>query len=579
MSEKISNCVPIRLPPLTVGFQKALNEEEKNLLIALGAGIIPSKKDEDLAYTFGGHAVTEDLLNKIYRHAKKAKMTNMHPFASTNLAGYQGLFKAMGIITWFLKTHTYPAFSGPIDENEEGGGAFDIIEGLVSGKRKGVFGDRAGAKKGKGDEEVEDDVEMDDVEEDVSGLEDLRFGTGEESIPKAKPSTTPDIIFGTYNDMPTLPGLVFPFFDDMLETDTNFVASVVRTYFLECLGDTRDGILAGYRAFKGSMGSVAPTLTGKVLQHIFGGIKLAIESQARLFLLYDQKRYLGFTIHGWYFTISIDGYKHRPLVHKELLGKVRLIDEHAVAVAEILAKLMKMKLDTGKKPTKKYLQDAKVDVVSNPRKLADLIREFDLSDQDDVVEIEKLANRLSFPQRYLEFSVENVLRAVDLLVAGSFPPVDLPMYVRGGTLTTLNPVLSVFAMFGNEAFSFRTAGGKPTRIPKDNAEDTLFKPYRGKAGKEVRPNPSLIISKKSLGLCCEDWIAFLADKSFLVKITRDSAFRCVVFGGPKAKSLWDGLIQRIGPLSAPTDVNLQADAIDLGDDVIDEPADDFEDFL
>jgi len=569
----------MKFPPVTIGFSMELSTPEVEKLKSMGGAVIVAGKAVDNTYTFPGSAVTKVFLDHILKHPKKSKATNATTAGSTNIAGLQAMFKTMGIITWFLKTQSYPAYSGPMLDDSTGGGAYDVIDELVSGKRKGTFSERI-SKKARNEGEAEDvTMEEDVIDPDIAGMEELYFGTDTSKMPKAKPSTPPEIIFGTPTQVPTLPGLCFPYFPELLAGDGNFVSGVIRQYFLECLGDTREAISGGYQALKGGLGTFFSTAPGLVLQHIFIGVKLAIEAQARLFLMYGASGYVGFSLHGWYFSVSIDGYKHRPLPYDELVVKIRSIDEHAVAIGNICMKLMKAKRnDTGKLPGKASVQAKMPLIRDSPRVLADYLKEFRLGD-DDKEEIEKISNLLSFPQRFWTFSSENILKAVDLLLANSYPPSTEPLFLRGGILTSDSVPLSVFALFGDQAFSFRTAGGKLTKIPKDKASDTLFKPYKGKNDRTVNPNPTIILQKKTLNLCVEDWNAFMGDHNYYHKVTRDSAFRAVAIGGPKGKEFWYGLIERIGPLTIEAARDIVADTVELGDEVVDDVVDSIADFL
>lgn len=578
--EKVENCISLPYPPLAIMFANKLTGDEVTAITSLGASIVPGRSDGDTMYSFGSDSINKALLTYLLKHKKKSKLTNPHPMGATNLAGLQALHKAMAIITWFLKTQYYPAFHGPVADAEEGLSTFDTLEGFITSKRKGTFALRYGKRlrlEGEDETMAEEDETMGGVGDD-QGLEAIEVGSGSSSVPKAKPSPIPAQIVGDPTSIPTLPGLCFPYFPNMIEPDTNFVASIVAHWFLECLGDTREEIISGHKALKGGIGSFARTASGMILQHIFAGIKLAIEAQARLYLLVSDGRYTGFTLHGWYFTVVIDGYKHRPVVFEELLKKVQLIDEHAVAVARIMERLSRLRLkDSNKKPTKAWLQGERAKL-SNARGIADLVRKFDL-EEDDGTEIEKLSNKLAFPQRFWDLSVENILKAIDLLVSKSFPPPDAPMFTRGGVVTTSSPLLSTFACFGESAFSFRVAGGVQTKIPVDRASDTLFKQYRGKNDKVVIPSPVIIVGRKSLGLCVEDWVHFESDHLFLMKKSRDSPFRNVTFGGPKAKELWFGLIDRVGAIEIDSGKAVHADEVELGEDVVDDHAESFLDFL
>lgn len=521
-----------------------------------------------------------ELITFVYRHNKRVHSTCPTPVGSVNLRAYQDLFRVLGIITWFLRTQTYPAFSSEVADDSEEGGSYDTIDGFIAGKRKGAFADRTISKRPKSD--VQGDTEMEDLEDEVDamGMTDYTIGDAENSIPKAKPSDQPEHIFGSSLEVPTLPGLLFPYFPEMMENDHNYVATIIKEYFLESLADTRDEILAVYKDVKGSMGSIAQTETGRVLQHLFSGISLAIRGQARIFPILDNRRYLGYTLHGWYFTVSLDGYKHRPLDHSELIKQVRKVDEHAVAVAEILLILSKLRMkDSNRLPTKKHLLDAKEPALRNPRALSELVRSFKLEEPEIRENIEKLATRLSFPQRYWAFTVENVLRAIDFLVAETYPSVDIPMFPRGGTITADRPALPIFAAFGECGFSFKTPGGRPFKVPAEISEDTVLKPYKGKNQKEVKPNPTFVLAKKSLVLCVDDWRSFLGDHVLLNKETRDSAFRAIRFGGVPGANFWKGLIERIGPMAVIVGSKVAGDQIDLGDEMVSDVEDDLDDFL
>jgi len=559
LTVRLEDCIPVPSPPLTVSFHTALSNEETEALKARGAAVIPGKKKDDALYTFGGDSVNKDLILTLMRHNKKSNPQSFTPVGSINLAAFHQFARIMGIITAFLRTQSYPAFSGEIDKEAEDGGQFDSIEGLVSGKRKATFGERK-VKKARAEGE-DDDAEMDEDDElDLAGMKDMVIGAGGDSIPKAKPSTPPELLCGGPSQIPTLPGLVFPYFHELLEPDLNYIADTVREYFLECLSDSREGIRGEWSRFKAAMGAVSRTKIGLVIQHICLGIRLAIMGQCRLFPIFNNSQYVGFSLHGWYFTVNIDARQYSPVAYSELIKVARTMDEHDVAVTAIILRLGKLKLD-GKKPTKAQLLEGKKAAVT-PGGLAEFIRKFSISDESEREEIEKHATKLAYSQRFLPFSAENIHKATDLLISGSFPPVESPLYTKSGVITSTDPTLHVFAQFGDQGFSFQTPGGKGIKIPKTIEDDTLFKPYV-KGGKTITPKPTIVVAKRSLRLCVEDWAKTMSMKTIFSKETRDSNFRCIPFGGDRGKQFWYGLIERIGPVIVE-DKEITADEIDLG---------------
>lgn len=543
----------------------------------MGAGVIPGKKKDDTMYTFSGDSVTKELITRLIKHKKKSNAQSFTPVGSINMAAYHQFVRVVGIITAFLRTHSYPAFSGKVADDAEIGGSYDSIQGFVSGKRKGTFGERNGKKaKMSGEETVDEEMGDAEAEEDIAGMKDLMIGSGDESIPKAKPSTPPTHICGRPSEIPTLPGLVFPYFHELIEPDMNYIAETVREHFLESLSDSREGLRAEWGRFKAAMGALSRTKIGMVLQHICLGVRLAIQGQARLFPIFDQSQYMGFTLHGWYFTVNIDARQFAPLPHDELVKLTRVINEHDVAIASIIARLAKLKID-GKKPTKAQLLEGKK-AANSPGGLAEFIRRFAIDDDSEKEEIEKFATKLAYSQRFLPFTAENILSSIDLLLSEGYPPVDGPLYTKSGVLTSTDPKMHVFAQYGDQGFSLQTPGGRAITIPKTKEEDVLFKPYV-RAGKTITPKPTIVASKRSIRLCVEDWMKTLSTKAITSKETRDSSFRCISFGGDKAKAFWYGIIDRVGPL-VKEDKNITADVIDLdGNEELSDAEDDFSAYL
>jgi len=559
-------CIPIPSPPVVVRFEKELSAEEVEKLKGLGASVFAQKGKGSEMYSFGSEAVDADLIGQLLRHTKKCEQFNPVPNGAINIGTFTQFLRVLGIVTMFLKTQTYPAFqTQPIDDEDFG--RFDSIEGLLKRKvtlQSGGLAKRTHVEGVANEEDADADVDMEDC------VEDFATGQGDSSVPVAKPSQPVDVYYGGPTELPALPGLSFPYFQGMIAQDTNFVSSVVREYFLFCLGDEQDSIISAHKKIKGALGAIAFSETGQILQHVFLGIQLAIQGQARLFPFIKDGKYLGFALLGGGFKLSIDGYVRSPVPHVELLATVSKMDEHRVAVGEIIMKLAKMKLiSTKRMPSKTWAKEAMETASSNPRELVERIKELTLDDETRE-EIEKLANRLSYPQRFLDFSSTNILYAVDLLVSGEWPPLDKPMFTRGGTITALTPELSVFAMFGDTSFSFRTVGGSARMIPSEWKDDMLFKPYMGKNGKEVVPNPPVILSKKSLGMCVSDWRDLLLARQILMKSSRDQAFRSIVFGGKLAKEFWKGFVDRVGPLMKPNvEAGTNADLVELGQEVVD----------
>jgi len=529
----------------------------------LGAGVSKLKGSDNPFYNFAGVRVTPELVNLLHKHPKHVEEANPSPPGAINMSTFTQFVRVLGIITQFLRTQSYPAFA-TIDSVEGTDGTYAEKDGLLKRVAKQSDGSN---KRIRIDGDADDD--MDGDQEDEEPNYEWKFGSGDEAVPKAKPSTPPALLYGSPSDLPAFPGLIFPYFPQILEHDTNFVAEVIREHFLLCLGEEKDSIIAAHRKLKGALGAIAQTGTGDILQHLACGVRLAIMAQARLFPFLSNGIYVGFALLGAGYSLSLDGYSHEPIEYSELAKKAASIDEHRVAIKEIVMRMAKMKLiSTGKAPSKIWAQDAVDRAATNPRHLIEAFRSMKVDDTA-AVEIEKFASKLIYPQKFLDFTVENILYAIDLLVSGEMPPTDKPCWPKGGVITSKGNKLSVFAMFGDQGFSFRTPGGKSTAIPETFDQDTLFQPYKGKQGKEVVPNPQIILAKRVLSICVSDWDELLIAKACLMKQNRDAAFRTIAFAGKIAKPFWKGVIDRLGPLmKREHGRSFAADGVELGENAV-----------
>lgn len=570
---KVNQCLSFPPPPLVFTFESKLSAAKNDALLALGCTTFLQGKE--VYYQLRDYEL--GLVDTIVKHDPKPNFRTRVLMGSTNLAGIRSFFTCLRIVTAFLCTHSYPAFDGKVEGDI--GGRYDSLAGFVSTKRKGTFEEREG-KKTRVDPEVEDDedTEMVDVDIDELGVEDFEFGTAgsaQDRVPKAKPTNPQVVNCGPVSTAPSLPGLLFPYFPGLLEDDRQFIPSVVRTYFLQSLGNDREEICSAFQDFKGGCGTWASSESGRILQHVFAGIQMALESQTRLYLLND-KKYNGFSMHGWYFHVSIYGRVYYPKEAEELTAEIRKSDEHANAILALMKLLKECKIDKDCPKEYKTLP-RRLDDLRGARHLHELIA-WRVKDDETIQAIDKLVAETSFPQKFRSFTVDNIIQALKWIVGDDTIPEGEPMYLGGGIARRIEKSLEAFSVFGELGPSFIVPGGKGVKIPSSVAADVQLE----SKGKNPPPLNVMVLSKKPLIQCMNDWETLCRTGVYLNRVERSTAFKSIrITDKEDIKQLWHFLIEEIGEknVGADADTGATADRKVLGKRSEREDDDEFADFF
>jgi hypothetical protein len=553
--------IPLPMPNTVISFERKLSTEEEQAIQKLGAIVIPAKKDvESNRYRFPEGILSSDGLKAILQHPKKVNHYTITAYGQANLAAVLAFLKVKAIFTLFIKTQHYPAFMTR-EEAEEADAVYR--DPFVQKRARDETGKGKSAKRIRPSAEPQGrDVEMhaesdEEEEDDDDARTETHISTGED-IPRAPPPSIDHIGWGRPALAPKTYGSVFPYFDGLLDDDTNFVSRVVNDYFLLSLGSTTKECSLEGNAIRGGMGQFASSNLGRIMTHIAAGVRLAIQAQTMLYLhLTAEGRYSGFSLHGAGYTINIQGRLYDAADEAEMQHDLARADEHTKALAEIL----KVAADViGKKTVGVPRKKTKVTDVTSARELHHYLRQLNLDD-DRKQMILASAAQLSFPERPWRMSIDNVIDVITHLCDGTDLPSDAPMYLGGGTLLSENPVVRAMSVFGELGFSFRTPNGTRFKLPESRAADTLYKETKDAKGKSKKPMRTFVIQKKGLESCASDWLAFLADRILEVKEQRSSAFKSEVFGGEAGRRLWMHLIDVIpvvekGPGYSAKDVEL-----------------------
>jgi len=388
-------------------------------------------------------------------------------------------------------------------------------------------------------------------------------------ITRAKPSPyLPSINYGTPNSVPAMPGLLAPYFHGLIEADYQFIPRVIGDYFLRSLGENKDRAIAAYKSIKGGHSTWVQTKEGLELAHIVQGMKLAIVTQTRLFVILEQGTYNGFVLLGAGFTVYMHDRKYRPDDVDDLQEHLSNLTSHRRALSEICEMLSKIRIEAT--ASLQVIDPARVEGARVlHREIA--IRKKNITG-DEKVQIEKLGIDLAFPEHYLKPTVKHVQEMIALVVSEDVPQLSSPMYLPVDRFFSDDHFFIVMSQFGANAPSFRTTGGDEFKIPKLGEEDSLSAMIEiGKDKKKVKVMSDIRVSMKVLNVAISDFRTLLNTKSISFKPKeRAGMVRQIVFGGAERDELWTTLRTHIGAYQPPKKQKITKDdqeALDDGESV------------
>jgi hypothetical protein len=236
-----------------------------------------------------------------------------------------------GIIASFLSTNSYSAFSTKRgrkapeiviaaswstvdlygDDDKELGDKWNLVN--QTARRGEVPASWVEANPGK---------EWVKVAEDTTFVEFGRFA--DELVYTAKPSTIPHTnnIF-TVSSVPDESGLFSPYFRGMHLPDGDLMINAFYRHFFRNVVDSMEDIQYDSNEMRRGLRSLAQTPTGQEMLHALLGINLALDTQARLGLIFDGG-YKGFVLLGDKFGVVVDNQWHLPKEPKELIKDLRM---------------------------------------------------------------------------------------------------------------------------------------------------------------------------------------------------------------------------------------------------------------
>jgi hypothetical protein len=447
------------------------------------------------------------------------------------------------IATEFLATQTYPAWRDKDSRREDK----DILEQmdfqLFINRVSKVTLHEPSKKKARIDDDAEDEPDHDEMEhEDIEERQEITWDTLRESVIVAKPSPLPfNFNIGGPAEVPYLPGLAFPYFDRMLIPDAQTLRNIVSTFFLRCLGDTRDEQRQIFRTIRSSLEVIPRHRFGAELVHIFLGIKLAIETQTRLYLVYVSTDYAGFCLLGAQFSILIDTTWSEAKSPEDLKKDIAKMSSHSHAVSRLSELLSDCVLrDESGKPSG-VIEKVDPEFFRTGHNLWEAIQKRVIPSElhDEIYENVRL---VSFSRSYKEINPANIRWAIDMVTTKADEPIpeDVPLHVPCAITQMDDRVLKVLSCFGPDSFSFVNMSGSsfaitPSSRSKDPNEDL-------DEGGKRKVLPVVIVAVKGVLTATADLRKVMKDKKITMDLReRAQRNRCIVFKGEQRNLVYSKL--------------------------------------
>jgi hypothetical protein len=413
------------------------------------------------------------------------------------------------IITEFLKTNTYPAFISEDNRGDFDGG--EVLLDKVAMDRLPSLKDEKVLKKMRMDDGISlfDDAEGDDDDADMDdNAYEMSFLTMRRAVLFAKPSPMPlEFNLGSPSEVPKLPGRVFPYFDRMNVPDNQTIRNIVSSFFLRNLGQTRNEQIGAFKIFRLGWERVARTPQGGILVHLLSGIRLALETQTRMFAVYRNQSYSGFVLLGAMWSVSVDNRTYDWGSTEDLQAEVAKMSSHEYAVGKICEVLSRCEVMVGSHEGPAVPITSK-DVLSAKQMWEEIQKR--KIEGDNEMAIKNVLGMVSYSRSYREISAHSLcwlFKSVNI-TDGSPITDDTPLYLSPTFSLYSDRLFQLLCTFGPDAPSLYNASGATYTIPKVPAGD----PNNDVDGKGKKVLPVLLVSMKSVQVAYADLKKVLKDR-------------------------------------------------------------------
>jgi len=326
---------------------------------------------------------------------------------------------------------------------------------------------------------------------------------GYDTVFTAKPPISPCVNVGSSNAVPNEPGILFPYFNGLLQPDPMCLTNFVTKHLFQLLGSTVQECQETYASLRRGFNSLATTDVGMAMTHIATGIELALSTQGRCFVIIESRQYMGFVILGARLAI-FDSTKWISSYEEDQLRRdLAIIDPHQSAVLSLVSVFQEMTVNTlyrGPEVTEKTFSDPK-----------DLIDVFGALEIDRIGDLEKELNRnlrcLNYMgDGYIQKNPQTVAEALETIFSDTVIELTRPTYIPSIRAPIASREFAVLSRFGPDAPSLWNERGQDYQCVAREApsESVLGKRKMGDLDIYANMPSRLLVTPKPLEIAVKD---------------------------------------------------------------------------
>lgn len=337
--------------------------------------------------------------------------------------------------------------------------------------------------------------------------------------------------FGPAASIPSMPGLIFPYFLGMNSPDPLTFKTSITSFFLRCLGEDLDKAKERMGELRTGATNLAGTDVGMVLAHILTGLRLCLETQSRLYVIIEADEYKGFGLMGWHFSV----YDGSRWIDAETQGELKLqmhtLDTHSSNLSYICDELSAMSV-IGKED----IEMVDPEKIMCGHDLIDKIRERKIECSGDEEEKMNLALRgMYFGEPYATPTFENIGLFMTAINTDTMPDRESATFLYQIKGDYSDVVYRNLLCFGPEAPVPIGQSGLEFAIPEPKKDDPIFNPKEGK------PVDALVFYMKPPHVAKNDWYVLMKRRVVKMNVKeRAGPHKAIFFRDPENRGkLWD----------------------------------------
>jgi hypothetical protein len=385
--------------------------------------------------------------------------------------------------------------------------------------------------------------------------------------------------FTTPNAFPNTSGILFPYFDRMMDSDSAYIINVVGEFFAPTLGDTDGQISNTLAKISELLPSAIRTKEGAVLTHMAVMVRFLFMTGTTPYVIHTGSKYLGFALCGLGFNIMNQGARVQPVLGTTLKTIVSELGTHESALLKVASITSLVAIANGSRLGTVEEITLDKDLTSSLEVWREISwRAQNLSDGQKS-ELVKACADIDFDgETFVEPTAINLVELCDLAdVSSHFQ--DKKVHLIESVIFNPDPLASLLSQFGPSVPSINFPQHRHIRFAKDVATDSVMKMkecIRTVNGKEVkqleRDLKVLYVRKTSLREAVADWKSvFLGSAGQPLKLDKRAASGYIHLKDDDLKTLWFALYRYHRVPEVPIgfsvkDTTEEGMDVDVGDD-------------